>query len=291
MITLKGWQQQILRKTNTYYFVRRAYRDTQLLFWQTRSILKSKGKDATTPESRQGHVTMFHAMRSGSGVLTDLLKQHPKIFWDGEINPAYIQKWHKKKVVNGTRNLSEAVRRVQRRMIFAPQKRFYGFEVTLNDFLLGHISLSDYVEHIHNLGINYFIILIRKNFLRKIVSMVIAMKRGQTHILSREKVRLTRISLDTQNLTEKLQNHHDYFSMLDNLIKDKKVLRLTYEDDISKNPVLGYRRVCNFLGIECFEFPIRYKKTNPYNLSEIIYNFKEVEHTLRGTPFEWMLYD
>ena len=234
---------------------------------------------------------MFHAGRSGSTVLTDLLRQHPKIFWDGEINNAYIQKWHKKNVVIGNRNFVEAIRRVQKRMICAPKKKFYGFEALLYDFLFGRINLSDYIKHINNLGINYFIILTRRNILRNIVSHRIAGRSGHYHRSSKEKVQMTRISLDISNLIEKLQNNQNYFRMIDDLTKDKKVLRLSYEDDISQNPAIGYRRVCNFLDIECLKLPVRYKKSNPYKLTELIYNFKEVEHTLHGTPFKWMLYD
>lgn len=291
MIILKGWQQQILRKTNTYSFMRKAYRDIQLMLWQTRSIMKSKSRHAEIPPIRKEYIAMFHSMRSGSGVLTELLNKHPMIFWDGELNPAYMQKYHKKQIANGGHNLTEAVRRIRRRMIYAPANRFYGFEITSHDFLIGQIGLSDYVEHIQKLGINYFILLIRKNILRRIVSMVIAMKRGQTHLLSREKVRLTRIELDTKKLIKNLKYHHNYFAMLEELMKDKKVIRLTYEDDISQNPLLAYRKVCNFLDIDYVEFPVRHKKTNPYKLTEIFINIKEVEHILRGTPFEWMLYD
>jgi len=291
MITLKGWQQQILRKTNTYWLLRRIYRGIQLLFWQTRLIIKNKGRDAAIPAIRQGNIAMFHTLRSGSTVLSDLLKQHPKIFWDGEINAAYTVKWLNKQVANGTHNLAEAIRRLQKRMFYVPENGFYGFEITSFDLWIGRITLSDYVEHIHNLGIDYFIILKRKNFLKKKVSMLITKKTGQTHLLSSEEVRLTQIALDTKNLLKSLQQHHDYFSTLEELLKNSRVLLLTYEDDISHDPLLGYRRVCNFLDIEYVEFPIQRKKTNPYGLSQVILNFEEVKHTLSGTPFEWMLYD
>ena len=54
MLILKGWQQQFLRKTNTYDFVRRAYRDAQLLCWQTRELIRIRGRDTATPAMRQG---------------------------------------------------------------------------------------------------------------------------------------------------------------------------------------------------------------------------------------------
>ena len=234
---------------------------------------------------------MFHAKRSGSTVLSDLLKQHSEIFWDGEINTAYTIRLFNKQVVNGADNLAEVIRRLQRRMFYITQNGFYGFEITSFDFFVGRISLSDYVERIHDLGVDYFIILKRKNFLKKNVSMLITQKTGQTHLLSNEKVRLTQIALDAKNLLNSLQQHHNFFSTLEELLKNNRVLLLTYEDDISHDPLLAYKRVCNFLDIEYVEFPIQRKKTNPYGLSEVILNFEEVKNTLSGTPFEWMLYD
>jgi hypothetical protein len=292
MIVLKGWQQQILRKTNTYFLLRRIYRNTQLLLWQTKSVIKNICRDEALPAIRQGNIAMFHTKRSGSTVLSDLLNQHPKIFWDGEINSPYIPKSLNKQVIHGAHNLAEAIRRLQRRMFYAPQKGFYGFETTSGDLYFGHISLPDYVEHMHILGIDYGIILKRKNFLKKIVSWSVAMKRGgRTHLLSNEKVGLTQIELDTKNLTKILQRNHNYFRMLDELLQNSRVLQLTYEDDISHNPLVAYERVCNFLDIDNVDFPIRHKKTNPYELSKVISNFEEVKHTLSETPFEWMLYD
>lgn len=66
---------------------------------------------------------------------------------------------------------------------------------------------------------------------------------------------------------------------------------MTYEDDISKDPLVGYKRICQFLGAGLEKVSIRFGKTNPFKLSDIIINFEEVERILRGSPFEWMLYE
>lgn len=291
MIILKGWQQKILRKTNSYYLLRRIYRNTQSLLWQTRSIIENKLGHEAPPAIRQRTVAMFHAKRSGSTVLSDLLRKHPKIFWDSEINTPYIVKSFNKQVVHGAHNLAKAISRLQRRSLHAPKKGFYGFEATSCDSYVGHISLVDYIEYMHYLGIGYFIILKRKNSLKKIVSWFVARERGHNHLFSNEKVRLTQIALDTKKLIEILQLDYNYFRMLTELLRNSCVLQLTYEDDISHNPLVAYRRVCNYLDIESIEFSTRLKKTNPYELSKIISNFEEVKHTLSGTPYEWMLYD
>jgi hypothetical protein len=42
---------------------------------------------------RPGNVMMFHAGRSGSTVLGDLLGQHPRVFWDSEIFQTSSERW------------------------------------------------------------------------------------------------------------------------------------------------------------------------------------------------------
>jgi len=64
---------------------------------------------------------------------------------------------------------------------------------------------------------------------------------------------------------------------------------LVYEDDISSDPVVAYRRGCEFAGIGCHDISVKHSRTNPFDLAEVLTNFSEVERVLCGTPFEWML--
>lgn len=131
------------------------------------------------------------------------------------------------------------------------------------------------------------------------MSSIIAHKTMRWHQTIHEKPEPTQIELDLDNvrigLTVKplivwLQDHQETFQMLEELLRDRKVLYLTYENDISTDPLIAYRRVCNFLDFDQYPVSIRYSKTNPFNLTELISNFDETRHILCGTPFEWMLY-
>jgi hypothetical protein len=66
-------------------------------------------------------------------------------------------------------------------------------------------------------------------------------------------------------------------------------LTLTYEDDIESDPMIGYRKMCDFLNIVPEPMTVRFKKRNPFPLERIILNFEDVEAALRGSRFEWML--
>jgi hypothetical protein len=73
------------------------------------------------------------------------------------------------------------------------------------------------------------------------------------------------------------------------LLVGRDVLDLTYEDDVAADPVRAYRRICYFLGVKNEPVEIRYGRTTPQKLTEIIENFDEVKAALAGTEFEWML--
>ena len=83
----------------------------------------------------------------------------------------------------------------------------------------------------------------------------------------------------------------EQFRRLDELLANRNVLRLTYEDDIAPDPRIGYRRTCEFFGIQYEPAEVRLGKSNPFPLAEILVNYSEVERALRDTPFAWMLRD
>jgi LPS sulfotransferase NodH len=249
---------------------------------------------------RNRYIAMFHIGRSGSRVLADILNQHPQVYWDGEIYERLIQDWEKKGNTIGTHGLPvDPIEHLQQRMT-GSENTFFGFEVKFFHLRLAHITLQHFIEHLYQLGFSHFIILKRKNALRKIVSSVIAHKNAQYHISANEKTKKTRIELDIDNvqidrdakpLVAYLQDYEKNFRKLEMLLKDQQVLQLTYEDDISANPYVGYQKICHFLEITPQAVSIRYGKTNPFTLAEMLINFTEVEHLFNGTPFEWMLYE
>jgi hypothetical protein len=179
-------------------------------------------------------------------------------------------------------------------------RKIYGFEVKFFHLRFIGSNLPDYIAFLQKERFSHFIVLERKNYLRKVVSSVIAHQKLQYHLSSQERSVLTRVELEVDNiridqeakpLLAYLQNYAENFCQLQKLLKHQNTLYLTYEADIAEDPWIGYQRICNFLHVPCQPVQVRYGKTNPFRLTEIITNFADVERHLENTPFKWMLYE
>jgi len=291
------------------YKLFRVLRHPQYLSWKLRTNVTWKLGVITRTwflrpllsQSLLGNIVMFHIGRSGSTVLGDILGQHPKIFWDGEIYNPITQGLEKKEAeMCNSYHPVDPIQLLRKRMSLAGKKRFYGFELKFFHLRRLDINLSDYIKHLKDMGFNHFIVVERRNYLRKLVSSVIARHASKWHQPKNIKSTLSPIFLDASNvqidshskpLILFLQEYYNDFRSLEALLKGQRVLWLTYEDDISVDPSIGYQRIINYLGIYHKKVSIRYGKTNPFKLKELIINFEDLERTLRGTHFEWMLYE
>lgn len=239
---------------------------------------------------------MIHVGRSGSTVLTDLLEQQGEIFWDGEIYETQVF-W------DYPYDAVPADLRVTARELVGPRmrrsgRRFYGFEAKFFHLDLTNQSLGDFVEDLRALGFRHFVILRRENLLRKIVSSLIAHDEDAYHVRggSRTEVRQVRVDPDRVYIDREekpllafLEDFTRRFQELGDLVGEESVLRLTFEEDVAPDPRRGYRKVCDFLGLDAREVDVRYGRTNPAPIQEHISNAEDVRAALRGSPFEWML--
>lgn len=242
---------------------------------------------------KSSHIAMFHSGRCGSTVLGDLLGQHPEIFWGGEI-------YHRDND-NTYAHERFPMRRLFWRMMTST-KRHYGYEVkylhTGQRELIG-LDWNRYVHQVWQMGCKRLIFLGRKNSLRNLVSIVVSLARNKWHQAPSDITELTQITLDVDgvpttdsrmSLLEYLHRYQTAQDEIESILERYGYLRLTYEDDIASDPILAYRRVCNYLGLADYnQITIQYAPTNPFQLKDSISNFEEVSRTLIGTPFEWML--
>lgn len=247
---------------------------------------------------RRGQVVMFHVGRSGSTVLTDLLEQQGVVYWDGEI--------YEKRVFwdfpygEVPSDLRVSARELVRPRLKRSGRGIYGFEVKFFHLGLVHQTLPDFLHDLRSLGFGHFVVLRRKNLLRKVVSSLIAHGDQAYHLeggprLEVRQVRVDpdriRIDRDEKPLLAFLEDFTRRFDELDRLLAEDEVLRLTFEDDVAPDPRIGYRRACDYLGVEAREVEPRYTRTNPAPVREQISNVHDVRAALRGSPFEWMLED
>ena len=249
---------------------------------------------------RACNVAAFHLGRSGSRLLGDLVKQNSHFVWDGELlSPGRLDgiaaRW--------PLLTRDPLTLVRLRMTMAGRRSF-GFETQPSQVEYLSISLEDYLHRLEGLGFDHFILLERENHLRRIVSMLVARKTSNWHLKHGEAPSLEKIELDVDRLLlsrgrdtkhrpliEHIQRDEACLSAMRQLLGARKLLCLSYEKDLAQRPELAYERVCDFTQTDVQPVTVRFARTNPYDLSEVISNYEEVVQALKGTRYEWMLGD
>jgi len=250
---------------------------------------------------RPGAAVMFHIGRCGSTVLADLLQQNRRICWDGEFYQDYCNLLESKGIALTPNSLrGESPFALLRQHMRFSGARYYGFEIKFYNLRCYGVKLPVFVDEIEKFGVDHFILLERRNYLRKIVSSVVAEKARKYHLrigsnpeLVRVKIEIDELDLDydRKSLLDHLRGFRDDISNFERLMNGRRLLKLTYEDDIMQDPVKTSVQVCELLGISPTPAVIRYTRSTPFPLRDVVANFREVEAALAGTEFAWMLND
>jgi glycosyltransferase involved in cell wall biosynthesis len=232
-------------------------------------------------------IAMIHHGRCGSQVLGDLLNQHSQILWEGELFEPLVQK------------LPKDPMSYLRKRLRACGKAMFGFETKHYHPDLMGVEWPDYVAGLEKLGFDKFIVQRRANLLRTFVSALVGKAKGNFyHLHAGQTASLQKLVLDPQavyfedepvRLLDALAFTTQRMELARQLLNGRNVISLTYEDDIAEDPSRAYRRLCEFLGVEPEPVEIKYGRTTPFPLSEVIQNFEEVQVALAGTEYEWML--
>lgn len=246
-------------------------------------------------KNRKANVFMPHIGRVGSTVLADLLNQHSQIHWDGEFYPKQNERYLK--------IISENPIKLLEIKMTQNITDYYGFELkSLEKQLYGKNAVNQnfdlFLKNIEKLNFNHFILLERKNYLKQFISYKFA-KKTKIHHIKKDTKNINTLEVNPQKSLwfgkyKTLFKHFEYldsfYENTKNILKQKKTLFLTYEDDILQNPIIAYKKVCDFLNIENQNPKVNLKRTNPYPLSDIIENYDEMEQYFKNTKYEWMLY-
>jgi hypothetical protein len=292
MAAIRPWVERLLRATGTFHATKRMLLATETAGLHTLTSCRRMLNGNAWPHCRLGNLVMFHTGRSGSSVVADLLGRHPAVHWDGELFNYHLNVWRSRP----KDRMADAQRMIKRRIYFF-NVPYYGFEVLTSQLVAGNIEKKRFIDALDTLGIDHYILLTRRNILRKIVSNLVARERGRWHLGSEEIARLTQIHVDvvrlrlatTRPLIVHLRDTQSEYDALQALLSSRRCLRLVYEDDILKDPRDAVRKFCDFLDVDYLELPVRHGRTTPQPLHQIIDNYVEVEDVLSGTEFEWML--
>jgi len=242
------------------------------------------------PDDRPGNIVLAHTGRVGSNVLGDMLASHRSILWDRELFTYWHGLW------NGR---SDPERLLRRRMGLAG-RRYYGFVSGPPVPKVFGLDPAAYVDLIIELGFTHFILLRRRNVLRKVVSALVAQSGAPKHIRSNEPRVMTKVTVDLDRVydidgcwtwADYIKNQDAFYSSFAKNVDPSRMLELYYEDDLRDDPSFGYAKTCAFLDLAPGPTRTRYVRTNPFPLRKLIVNYDEVAARLVGTPDEWMLDD
>src|SRR5690606_4673726 len=129
------------------------------------------------------------------------------------------------------------------------------------------------VPALERLGFTRFIVLDRRNTLRKVVSSLVALQRGSTRLPAgapaprvRVRVPVDAVPIDStcKPLVELLCGYRDGVARIEALLAGRRTLRLRYEDDLARDPLAGYRTTCAFLGVPAGRAVVRHGRTTPW---------------------------
>lgn len=239
---------------------------------------------------------MFHVGRCGSTVLANMLGDHSGVHWSKEIFTRFMsnQDQHGEKLVKREIRYHRSLRR----------SKIFGFETKylpnqhLSEVCVA-MDIKGYIKLLKQLGFNKYIILHRKNYLRRAISAEIGKKNGYWH--SKEPAKNpTKVSINISSvktgvtdepLLDSFRRIDENYALLQDALKEEKTLFLNYEDHILTDPNIAYEKVCDFLGLKNEHPSIRLKRINPFNYDEVLVNFEELEKLLIDTEYEWMLED
>ena len=245
--------------------------------------------------ARAGIVCMLHLGRSGSTVLGDLLDQNPYILWDGEIYEPGRQLWRP-----GLDPVELMLARAG-----TTERGFYGFELKPFHARLVGRTIAELVPALAAAGVTHWLVLKRRNYLRKLASTAMARVTKQWHrrgtrqpptpanmaIRIEIDPRAHFIDAETRPIVEFFEGYDRFFAEVDALLAGRAVLRLTYETDLQADPRAGYRTACRFLDVAPMPAKVQYAPTTPFRLAEVIGNLPDVQAVLRDTPWAWMADD
>lgn len=243
---------------------------------------------------------VFHIGRCGSTVLRGMLDATPGLVTDGEVFSVSFPPLRAQDP-GLTAHAFAAARFAQRQARMQPGGH-YVFEVkffsTLDPAKTG-LDLVALVAMLQGLGVDGAVVLRRANSLRRLVSTLIAVQRGDYHLRPGQALALPQVKLLPKavhlgaffELRALLQQIDDEYQQLDGVLAGAglPVCHIGYEADFQADPRVAYAKVCDFLEVAPARVDPPLQRINDRPLSEVIENYTQVSDHLVGTRFEWML--
>lgn len=249
---------------------------------------------------------LVHLGRSGSTVVGDLLGQHSRLDWAGEIwTQAHQAGTATIQTASDFLDLPRAVSRVSNKERFGFELKFINLRYFEQS--IGKADWNRFIELILSLASEQYtpMLLIRRNVLRRLVSCRLAAETGVWHrragdqIASAERGKAVSLPVDEfedwdtghrGRLIDVIGDCVDWNNRLEEAFRCRSWLTLSYEEHVSASPRLAYRRIIENLGltVEQASSPLQVTAANR-PLHEVVSNWSEVSEHVKNSPHSWML--
>jgi len=255
-----------------------------------RSIVQRPRKDK--------HILIMHNGRSGSTLLGDMMDQHPDIFWDGETFEKLIHRTAEAENIGvdtlyGRYSLEDGIEEIRSRMKTRAGNRIFGTEIQDYHLEMMGTDLGAFLDKIRPLGFDTFIYL-NRNYIRKIVSGLVAVKRNSFHVGAATSTKKPKLHIDPNrsyighrftSIMDALNLYKKFHTDMERALQGEEILNLTYEEDIQNNPLVAAQKICDFANLPRHTPKIKFGKTTNFPLSDIIENYDEIRNLVSNSPF------
>jgi hypothetical protein len=269
--------------------------DPRLALAYARSGLSHRVVGPLLSRWRPGSVALIHIGSCGSTVVSDLVGQHPRVYWDGETYGRVIEQIKRHGLSRGQVDFDPVAYVAARQG--RSGRRWYGFDLKFSHVTEFGLTLEDYLAGLHAAGVTALVGLRRRNYLRRVVSGINGGRRGRYHHRGEAPLPLEPVMLPLDDLVVDLYRSSmlDHFQRWDRLydqlsdLGGPSILWLTYEEHVADDPTVAYRMVQDHLGLEPHTPRVRLSRSNPEPLGDLVANLDDVADHLAGTPYAWMV--
>jgi hypothetical protein len=241
-------------------------------------------------------VVIWHVGRCGSSVLGQCLNQHPAIQEDNEILNRWMPQQRGDQPLPELETALETVRSGRRKPVQIVEIKFLAAQHP-GLFGLDPLALAD---RLSAYGWQRHVVLERSNLLRRMVSHCIGQQTRRFHLSASEAkpdpqaitlpLEAITVGLETRSLLDWLDIMTlGYGELRQGLGMKGGYLDVIYEKHLQSDPLVGYRLICEDLGLPAVNVRVGLQRTNPYPLEALIVNFEELNTLLAPTVHGWML--
>lgn len=219
---------------------------------------------------------IFGQGRTGSTLLETLLASHPRIDRAWELLDKRRRKWNLSLYINARSRLS--------------RNDVWGFKAK-------YFQLSDeqkvdpgkFLSRLHERGWK-IIYIKRRNLLRQAVSHFIRLHRGRPHKEDNASEDIS-VRIKYVDLIRRIEQQEIYLVREEEVLRNLPHITLVYEDDLlnQADHQRTLDKLFKFLDVPSAPVSTYMIKVTPEDLSQIVENFDELAHSLRGTRYEMNL--